>query len=198
MNYIIKEGDQGTDIWRQNRSGHFSASKANDLLMKPSTAGYQNLIYHIAYERITGEPIETYQSQDMKDGIEKEPFARESYELETYNKVHQIGFMELNSWIGVSLDGIIGEDGAIEIKCPKWNTQMGYLETQEIPKNYYNQMQFQLYVSERKWVDFYSWHPKLKPFLKRVDRDETKIKEIQDALDKAIKDVEQIINKLKG
>ena len=195
---IIYDSPQGSDAWKQEKAGHFSASKANDLLMKPSNAGYQNLIYHIAYERMTGEPIETYHSKDMDNGVEGEPIARESYELDTYNKVHEVGFMEINSWVGASLDGIIGEDGAIEIKCPKWNTQMGYLESQEIPKNYYNQMQFQLYVSGRKWVDFYSWHPKLKPFLKRVERDEKRIGEIQEAIFKAIKEVEQIINKLKG
>lgn len=195
---IVYNSPQGSDEWKREKAGHFSGSKANDLLMKSSMAGHQNLIYQIAYERMTGEPIETYQSQAMKDGVENEPIARESYELETYNKVHEVGFIEINSWIGVSLDGIIGEDGAIEIKCPQWNTQMSYLESQEIPKNYYNQMQFQLYVSGRKWVDFYSWHPKLPSFLKRVERDEEKIKEIQEAIFKAIKEVEVIINKLKG
>lgn len=194
---IIYTSEQGSDAWKLEKAGHFSASKADPLLMKPSTAGYQNLIYQVAYERITGEPVETYQNQAMKDGVENEPIARESYELETYNKVHQVGFMEINSWIGASLDGIIGDDGGIEIKCPQWNTQLGYLESQEVPKNYYNQMQFQMYVSGRKWIDFYSWHAKLKPFLKRVERDEERIKEIQEAIFRSIKAVEQIINKLK-
>ena len=194
----IYTSEQGSVEWKKEKAGHFSASKANDLMMKPSTAGYQNLIYQVAYERITGEPVETYQNQVMRDGIENEPIARESYELETYNKVHQVGFMEINSWIGASLDGLIDDDGGIEIKCPQWNTQLSYLEYQEVPKNYYNQIQFQLYVSGRKWIDFYSWHPKLKSFLKRVERDEERINEIREALFKAIKDVEQIINKLKG
>lgn len=194
---VLYNSLQGSDAWKQEKAGHFSASKANDLLMKPSTAGYQNLIAQIAYERTTGEPVETYQSKDMLEGIENESIAREAYELLTYNKVHEVGFMELDTWIGMSSDGLIGEDGCTEIKCVKWNTQIEYLLSQEVPTKYYNQMQFQMYVSGRKWTDFFSWHPKLSPFLKRVERDETKIKEIQDALQKAIKEVEQIISKLR-
>ena len=194
---IIHTSPQRSDEWKREKAGHFSGSKANDLLMKPSTAGHQNLIYQIAYERITGEMVETYQNQAMRDGTENEPIAREAYEMLTFNKVYEVGFMEVDSYIGASLDGIIGEDGAIEIKCPQWNTQMSYLESKEIPKNYYNQMQFQMYVSGRKWIDFFSWHPKLPPLLKRVGRDEEKIKEIEDALVKAVKEVEQIMARLK-
>ena len=195
---IIYESPQGSDAWKQEKAGKFSASKCSDLLMTPSKAGHQNLIYRIVYERFTGEPTESYHSKDMDDGVENEPIARESYELHTYNKVHQVGFMELNDWIGASLDGLVGDDGGIEIKCVKYNTQIDYLLANKVPTNYYNQIQFQLYVSGRKWIDFFSWHPKLPPLLITVKRDEEKINEIQDALFKAIKEVESIINKLKG
>lgn len=189
---------QGSDEWKKARSGHFTASKATELLMKPSTAGYQNLISQIAYERITGEPVESYKNEWMEYGNDNEQEAREAYELLTYNKVHQIGFMEYNGWVGMSSDGLVGEDGGVEIKCVKWNTQIEYLLDQKVPTKYYNQIQFQLLVSGRKWVDFFSWHPKLPPFLKRVERDLTKIDNLWESLFKAIKEVEQIINKLKG
>jgi len=193
---IIYDSPQGSDEWKKEKAGKFSASKATELLMKPSTAGYQNLISQIAYERFTGEPVETYINQDMRDGIENEPIAREAYELLTYNKVHQVGFMELNSWVGMSSDGLIGTDGGTEIKCVKWNTQIEYLLNQKVPTKYFNQTQFQMFVSGRKWIDWFSWHPKLPPVLIRVDRDNSKIEEIQDALSKAIKEVEKIINAL--
>lgn len=188
---------QGSDEWKKERSGHFTASKASDLLMSPNTKGYQNLINQIAYEKITGEPVESYKNEWMEYGNEMESIAREQYELLTFNKVHQIGFMELNEWAGASLDGIISTDKQIEIKCVKWNTQMEYLSSLEIPTNYYKQMQFQLFVSDRMSCDFFSYHPKLPPFLKSVNRDEKLISEIKEKLDIAINQVQTKINELR-
>lgn len=193
----IFESEQGTIEWKIEKLGHFSGSKASDLLMAQSTAGWKTLINQILYEKLTGEVIETYQNQDMKNGTENEPLAREAYELLTFHKVHQIGFMELNEWIGASLDGVIGDKGGVEIKCPKWNTQLDYLLSKKVPRDYYSQIQFQLYVSGREWIDFFSWHPKLPPFMQRVTRDEETIKKIEDALITAIKEVQQRLTQLK-
>lgn len=195
---IIYDSPQGSDAWKKERAGHFTASKATELLMKPSTAGYQNLISQIAYERMTGEPVESYKNEWMEYGNEHEQEAREAYELLTYNKVHQVGFMEYNDWVGISSDGLVSIDGGVEIKCVKWNTQIEYILDKKIPTKYYNQIQFQLLVSGRQWVDWFSWHPKLNPVLIRVERDLTKIDNIWEAIFRAIKEVEQIINKLKG
>ena len=195
---IIYDSPQGSDEWKKERAGHFTASKATELLMKPSTAGYQNLISQIAYERMTGEPVESYKNEWMEYGNEHEQEAREAYEMLTYNKVHQIGFMEYNDWIGISSDGLVEPDGGVEIKCVKWNTQIEYLLDQKVPTKYFNQIQFQLLVSGRNWIDFFSWHPKLAPVLIRVERDLTKIDNIWEAIFRAIKEVEQIIKKLKG
>lgn len=195
---IIIDHPQGSEEWRLARSGHFTASKATELLMEPSTAGYQNLISQIAYERFTGEPVEGYKNEWMEYGNDNEDTAAEAYELLTYNKTHKIGFIEVNSWIGASLDRTVGEKGGVEIKCVKWNTQIEYLLNKKVPKKYFNQIQFQLYASKREWIDWFSWHPKLSPVLIPVERDEDKINEIQDALFRSIKEVEQIINKLKG
>ncbi len=193
----ILEHPQGSEEWRLARAGHFTASKASELLMKPTTKGYQNLISQIAYERMTGEPVESYKNEWMEYGNEHEQQAREAYELLTYNKVHQVGFMEYNDWVGMSSDGLIGDRGGIEIKCVKWNTQIEYLLTKEVPTDYYNQIQFQLLVSGRDWIDWFSWHPKLNPVLIRVERDLTKIDNIWEALFRSIKEVETIISKLK-
>ncbi len=195
---IIIDHPQGSEEWRTARCGHFTASKATELLMKPSTAGYQNLISQIAYERMTGEPVESYKNEWMEYGNEHEDEASEAYELLTYNKAHKIGFIEENSWIGASLDRTVGEKGGVEIKCVKWNTQIEYLLDQKVPTKYFNQIQFQLLVSRREWIDWFSWHPKLNPVKITVERDETKIKEIRESIFKAIKEVEVIINKLKG
>lgn len=193
---IIIDFPQGSEEWRSARAGHFTASKASDLLMKPTTKGYQSLISQIAYERMTGEPVESYKNEWMEYGNNNEDNAAEAYELLTYNKTHKVGFMEVDTYVGASLDRLVGKEGGVEIKCVKWNTQMEYLLNKKVPTDYYNQIQFQLFVSERKWIDWFSWHPKLDSVLVTVQRDEEKIKEIKEALSKAIKEVENIIGKL--
>ena len=193
---IYEDLEQGTPEWQLVRLGKFTGSKANDLLMKPSLKGYQNLIYMLAYERLTGEPTESYVSEWMQYGTDTEPEARESYIFETGNEVQQVGFIELDENTGCSPDGLVNNDGMLEIKCLKWNVQMDYLISQKIPTNYYLQMQFNLFVSNRQWCDFYSYHPKLKAFNKRVFPDLEKFEEFEERIKQGILDVENLINKL--
>ena len=189
--------EQRTPEWLILKLGKFSGSTASDLLMKDSTKGYQNLIKKLAYERITGQIIETYKSDAMIRGNELEPEAREIYEFETRNRVKLIGFIEYNDFVCCSPDGLIGDEGIIEIKCPLWSTQMDYLLDQSVPNNYFSQIQFNLLVSEREWCDFYSYHPKLDSVLIRVQRDKEKIEEIKNKLEIAKQDILNLMEKLK-
>ena len=193
---IYEDLEQGTPEWQLVRLGKFTGSKANDLLMKPSLKGYQNLIYMLAYERLTGEPTESYVSEWMQYGVDTEPEARESYIFETGNEVQQVGFIELDENTGCSPDGLVNNDGMLEIKCVKWNVQMDYLISQKIPTNYYLQMQFNLFVSNRQWCDFYSYHPKLKAFNKRVFQDLEKFREFEERIKQGIIDVENLVERL--
>jgi putative phage-type endonuclease len=188
---------QGTPEWDALRCGRFTASTFGDLFMKESTNGYQNAINKVVFERMSGESPESFTSQFMERGTALEPLARQSYELTTFNKIQQVGFIEHDEWIGGSPDGLIGKDGTLEMKCPKWNTLIGYLLNDEIPKEYAYQMQGNLFVSERLWCDFWVWHPKFQPMLRRVERDEKMITEIQEKLKVAIKEAEQRIKLLK-
>jgi len=192
----IFESPQGSDEWRKERSKHFTASNFSDLFMSKSTQGYNDIINQVAFERITDSMPEEYSNDYMKRGIELESFAREAYELQTFNKVTQVGFIELDEWIGASVDGLVGSDGLLEIKCPKWSTLMSYILNDSIPKGYIYQIQGQLYVTERSWCDFYAWHPTLKPFLRRVPRDEAIIAEIQTKLTEAIEEAKRRIERI--
>ena len=194
---IFHDIEQGTQEWLDLRRGKFTASTFKDLFMKETTQGYQDAIYKVAFERMTNESPESFTSNWMERGTELEPEAKEWYELETYNKVHNGGFFEYNDWIGASPDGLIGDGGLIEIKCPKFSTIMDYLLKKELPKTYYYQVHGQLLVTDRKWCDFVAYHPKFKNLIIRVERDKKIDAEILDKLFKAIKEVEQIINKLR-
>ena len=189
--------EQNSLEWSELRRGKFTASVFNDLFMKETTKTYQDVIYKIVYERLTSDIPESYSNEWMQRGHDLEPEARAIYELETFNKVHNGGFFELTDWIGASPDGLIGEDGLVEIKCPKYNTMIGYLLTKKVPLEYERQIQGQLYVTNRKWCAFVAYHPNLKPLIIRVEPNEEMITEIKEKLNEAIIKAKTIITKLK-
>jgi len=188
---------QGTDEWNAIRAGKFTASIFSDLLMKETTKGYQDAINKVVFERITGESPESFSNNWMQRGTELEPIAIEQYELSTFNKVKRVGFIEISEWVGCSPDGLIEEPGMLQVKCPKYSTLISYHLDGKVPSDYYTQIQGELYVSGRQWSDFYVYHPKLKPLLKRIHRDEKHIAEIKSALDKAIELAEKRIKQIR-
>lgn len=189
--------EQGSEVWFELRMGRFTASTFKDLFSAKTTAGYQKAIYSVVFERLTGESPENFQSDYMKRGNELEPLAREAYELEKFVDVEDGGFWTLGDWIGASPDGLVGDDGLLEIKCPAFNTMIGYLLKGTLPTTYKWQVQGQLYVTDRKWCDFMAYHPKLKTMILRIERDEKMIKDLEATLEKSIAEAKDVIEKLK-
>lgn len=166
--------------------------------MAENTKGFQETIYKVAYERITNETPETFTNDWMQRGHDLEAEARHVYELETFNKVHNGGFFELNEWVGASPDGLIGNDGLVEIKCPKYSTMIEYLLNNKLPKIYEWQVHGQLWVTNRNWCDFVAYHPKLKPLIIRVERDNSRDAILREQLDVVIYKAKEIIKLIKG
>jgi putative phage-type endonuclease len=193
MHYKV---DQNTDEWMELRRGKFTASSFADLFAKDTTAAYQKAIYRVVYERMTGEQPESFQNDYMKRGHELEPLAIAEYERQTFAEVQPGGFWELNEFVGASPDGLVGDDGLIEVKCPAYNTMIEYLLNPKLPSQYKWQVHGQLLVTGRQWVDFTAYHPKLKMLTIRIDRDELLINELNNVLEVSIEKVKQIINKL--
>lgn len=187
--------EQGSEEWLSLKRGKFTCSKFGDLFMAKNTAGYRNAIYQVVFERLTGETPESFSGNWMERGHEFEAEGREKYELITFNKISNGGFCELNEWIGGSPDGFVGKN-LIECKCPKYSTQIDYLIEKKLPKIYEKQVQGQLYVTGVKWCDFMCYHPKLKPLIIRVERDEEIIKEIESKLLENIEKAKLILKKL--
>lgn len=188
--------EQHSPEWTAVRGGKFTASTFSSLFAKETTKEYQNLINQVVFERLTGETPESFESDWMKRGTELEPQALKGYEMLTFNTIRKVGFIELSEWTGCSPDGLIGEDGLVQIKCPKWSTLINYHLTGEIPRDYMIQMQGELFVTGRKWNDFFVYHPKLKPILKRVDRDEKMIDEIIGKLEIVIAEAKKRIERI--
>jgi len=168
---IFNDIAQNSEEWFKIKAGVPSASDFDRIITthgKPSKS-QTDYAYQLAGESIIGIREESYQSVAMQWGIEKEEDARKFYEFLTGNKVIQVGFCMHDSKIcGCSPDGLVGDDGGVEIKCPKLKTHVGYLLDNIIPSEYYTQVQGSLYVTGRKWWDFISYYPKLKPLIIRV------------------------------
>lgn len=189
--------EQNSDEWFALRRGKFTASTFKDLFMGENTQGYKDAIYKVAFERLTNTSPESFTNEYMQRGTELEPEAMAWYEFEKNVEVIKAGFFEYNDWIGASPDGLVGDSGLIEIKCPKFSTMMDYLIKKELPKTYFHQVHGQLLVTDRQWCDFLAYHPSLPKFVLRVERDKKIDDEILDKLFEAIKKAETIINKLK-
>lgn len=189
--------EQNTPEWLELRKGKFTASMFKDLFAKETTQTYQDAIYKVAFEVLTGESPESFTNEYMQRGHELEPEARTWYEFQNDIEILNGGFFELNQWVGASPDGLVGEDGIIEIKSPKYSTMINYLIDAELPSIYKWQVQGQLYVAERGWCDFIAYHPKLPRLSIRIERDDKAIKELDEVLKTAIHKAQTIINKLK-
>lgn len=130
----------------------------------------RNLTFVLAAERLAGWTEDTPTTSDMWRGIESEPFAREKY-AEHYGPVTEVGFMRRDGdgWqLGYSPDGLVGDDGLIEVKAPRMKTHVQTILADEVPARYMPQLQAGLLVSGRSWVDFVSFVGGLPLYRKRV------------------------------
>lgn len=168
---------QGSDEWLAERAGKVTASALSNVMMAKTTAGYQNYMAQLICERLTGKPVETFKSAAMDHGTETEPQARAFYELETGHDVTECGFIPHPTieGAGASPDGLIGDDGLVEIKCPQPAKHIRNLTGGTIDKGYMLQMQFQMECTGRRWCDFVSFNPDfpddLQMHITRVDYD---------------------------
>ena len=191
--------DQNSEEWDGLRLGKFTASTFSDLFMAKTTAGYQKAIIKVAYERVTGESEESYNNKWMQRGHEKEPFARENYELLTFNQLENGGFYEYSDFVGASPDAkIVGLNGGCEFKCPSFQVYNEYLETKKIPKSYYWQIHGQLLCTGWDFIDYMPYSsPKLKQILIRVERDDKVLEELKSKLNECIEEVKILIDRIK-
>jgi hypothetical protein len=190
--------EQGTDEWKQARVGVPSGSKFSDIMAKGGGATRATYLTALALERITGVREEFKTTFAMDQGTEREPFARLAYEANTGHLVTEIGFcMHDTLQVGVSPDGLVGDVGMTEYKCPMPKTHLEYLrlEPGKCPSAYRWQVQGQLWVAKREWCDFVSYNPDFPEnaqlIIRRVMRDEKAINELEIEVIKFLGDIER-------
>ncbi|MCP5099120.1 MAG: YqaJ viral recombinase family protein [Chloroflexi bacterium] len=169
---------QGSPEWFQIRCGKLTASRMADATAKTKTgwgAGRKNLMAQLVAERLTGAVAESYSNAAMQWGTDTEPEARAAYEFYQGVDVVEIGFIDHPTipMTGCSPDGLVGDDGMVEIKCPNTSTHIDTLLKGSIPSKYIKQMQWQMACAERDWCDFVSYDPRMpeemKLFVSRVE-----------------------------
>jgi len=165
----IIDCEQGSPEWHQARCGIPTASSFDKIVTSTGSLSKQRekYMYQLAGERVTGKPEETYKNGFMERGKEMEAEARAFYELTNGVKVNQVGFCLENGY-GASPDGLVGDDGVLEIKCPLLSTHVSYLLKGTMPTEYFQQVQGQLLLTGRKWVDFISYYASMKPMVIRI------------------------------
>lgn len=168
-------------------------------------AGRKNYLAELLVERLTGVPTEGFVSSAMQWGIDHEAEARTLYEFETGNRVEEVGFIVHPNidFAGASPDGLVGEDGMVEIKCPNTATHLDALLGSSIPLKYVSQMQWQMECAGREWCDYMSYDPRMQDpelvmVVRRVRRDEAwasqAVKEVITAND----ELNEMMRKIEG
>lgn len=202
--------EQGTEDWLQDRCGKFTASEFWALVMKTKSNKYYSerdkIIKRVAFERITGRVgKEQFSSLATSHGKDLEPFNIAVYELQTGEQVFKTGFIKHPQYpfAGASPDGLVGETGGIEAKCPRDHT----IHIDRLIDGMPPEMRWQciggIWVTNREWWDWTSYdpdmdaaNPKLGLYIQRVTRDEQEISTLEAAVLEAEREVNELIKKL--
>ena len=198
--------EQGTEAWMQCRLGKATASKMQDITAKTKSgwsASRANYAAQLICERLTGKPTESFASAAMVWGTEKESEARAAYSFYTDAEVTEVGFIDHPSIprSGASPDGLVGEDGLIEIKCPNTATHLETLLGGGIDLKYQKQLIWQMACTGRQWCDFVSFDPRLPAELQiktiRFKREEAAITALEGDVMEFLREVDDKMDSLK-
>jgi len=189
----IHNVEQGSQEWLQLKLGVASASNFDKIITTKGDESKQlnEYAFQLAYEKLLIAPAFQYKNDAMLRGNELESQAIDEYKMQELTDVDSCGIIISDCGnFGYSPDGLIGEDGLIEAKCPIEKTYAKYLlNKDELKNDYWQQVQGGLFVSERKWIDLIAFQPnykKKKLIAVRIERDEEYLSKLKILLDRVI------------
>lgn len=197
--------DQRSHEWFALRAGKVTASALYKVMARTKTGyGADRANYHaqLVAERLTGKPADSFSNAAMQWGTDTEPQARAMYSLEASGPVSEIGFVDHPTvpLSGASPDGLVGERGLVELKCPNTATHIASLTGASIDRKYIYQMQWQMACCERDWCDFASFDPRLPEemqlHVRRVERDAELIAELESEVVEFLAEVAATVEQL--
>jgi putative phage-type endonuclease len=202
---IITTCEQGSPEWLAMRLGKVTASRISDLLSKGRGAAPSKMVesymMELIAERLTGLSKPFFENDAMRWGTEMEGEARAVYSIRNHRfDIDEVAFVEHNEFIGISPDGLVGDDGLLEIKCPNTTTQLKRALSDDYSSSYKAQIQCQLWVTGREWCDFVSFDPRLSGkagyLEQRVYRNEEFITDMKEKAYVFVNKMNELIEKL--
>ncbi len=197
----------GSDEWRKARCGSLGASSLHEAIAKTKTgwgASRANLMARLIAERLTGVPQDTYQNAAMQHGIATEPEARAAYEFYRDADVTELAFAPHPDISGshCSPDGLVGDDGLVEFKCPQTATHIESLLGAGTPEKYVIQCQWQMACTGRQWADWCSFDPRMpeemRLLIRRIPRDNAMISILENEARVFLDELESKLERLKA
>ena len=196
---------QGNGAWFNARTGKLTASRMKNAMKYlkggADSADRKNLKIEILCERLTGDIVDKFVNQAMQWGIDKEPEAKEQYELKTGRLIKDVGFVDHPKieFCGASPDGLVDE-GLIEIKCPTTATHLNWILAGVVPEDHKPQMCLQALCTGRPWVDFVSYDPRMpeanRLFVRRYTPTAEELAEVEAEAIKFLGEVEEMFEQL--
>ena len=188
----IHNFEQRTDEWYAIRKGKMTASNAETIIANGK--GSETYIYNLMAEYYSSAEKENYINADMQRGIDLEPEAKIEFQFYTGLDIKEVGCVELNEYILASPDGLIGDNGLIEIKCPNDSIYFKLLLSNNIKPEYIAQMQMQMYVTDRQYCYFVSYNPNFEKslYIKKINRDEEMIDKLKKGLERGTQLIKEI------
>jgi hypothetical protein len=198
----IIDCEQGTDEWRAARVGIPSASCFSDILAKPKKGSTVSLtrakyLRQLAAEIYTGDPTESYSNAVLERGKAMEEEARNAYAFRRNVDPIQVGFIR-NGRIGCSPDGLLDDNGGLEIKTKRGDILIECIERESFPPEHYAQVQGALLVTEREWWDLCVFWPKMPMPIYRMHRDEAYLAMLKGEIDRFLDELDALVEKLRG
>lgn len=196
---IYKDIIQRSEEWFFIKKGKMSASHAQAIANQGK--GLESYVYEIVADLFSKESDENYTNPDMDRGNSLEDEARILYSVETDKEIDEVGFVELNEYVGCSPDGLIGKTGGLEIKCPNNIRYLKLLIQGEkaIDSAYIWQIQMNLLITSRKWWDFVAYNPNYKTniIIIRIKPDLEKFKKLEEGFEIGTDIIKELSNKIK-
>ena len=198
---VITDIEQGSEPWFQEKIGKPSASNMDRIITAQGKPSKQREAYlnRLVAERLINAPIDTYQSQAMLNGIEREAEARGWYEFIHEVEVEQIGvvYQDKKKKYLCSPDGLIARQKGLEIKCPEAHTQVSYLRAGTLPAQYFVQVHTSIFICGFDEWDFFSYFPGLPIFEITIKRNKEFCAKLKVALDEFCDELDQLTERLR-
>jgi len=197
--------EQRSNEWFAARLGKVTASRVSDVIAKTKSgwgAGRKNYMSQLLCERLTGLQQDSFSNAAMQWGTEIEPRARAAYQFVTDNIVQEVGFVDHPriGMSGASPDGLVGDKGLIEIKCPNTATHLDTLLNGTVPDRYIVQMQWQMTCTGTDWCDFVSFDPRIgqdhEYWCQRIERDDKRIQELEEMVSEFLSELDAMMEQL--